>query len=130
MWIDCVTIVLLLSAIFYEGTHIKCGIKLVTWNSIYLLAMFTRITISTTKTFIFRHFPDIGPLYSLASFVLVDGFILSWQLYGITLVNKEKHTCGSKAPTLYNMMIALLILGITQIIIYFIFMAFYLVKYI
>jgi hypothetical protein len=78
MWIDCLTIAVLLVAMVYEGTSIRCGIRLVTWSSIFMLAMFIRIAISTTRTFIFTHFPDMGPLYSFVSFLIIDGFILSW----------------------------------------------------
>jgi hypothetical protein len=111
MWMDLGVVLALLSVLLYEGTEIKCGIKLVTWVSIYILSMFLRVAISSTKQYIFNHFPDMGPVYSLISFLIVDVFVLSWQVYGVQLLKSKNHTCSEKAPFLYNMIILLLFMG-------------------
>ena len=86
MWMDVISILILLLALIYEGSELRCGIRIVTWTTVYIISLFLRITIATTRTFILNHFPDISSIYNLTSFLLIDIFMLSWQIYGIQLI--------------------------------------------
>lgn len=103
--------------------------KIVTWNSVFLIALFLRVAISTTRTFILNHFPDMGAVYSFVSFLLIDVFILSWQIYGVQLFSEKINTCSAKAPVLYYGIMAFLGLGLIQISIYFFVLLFQLGSY-
>lgn len=108
IYFDLVTILFLISALVYEGENVKCGVKIVTWNSVLVVALFLRVTISSTRMFFFKHFPEMGSTYSLASFMFIDLFLLTWLCYGIELFTQKSNRCDEKAPYLYTLNLAII----------------------
>lgn len=89
----------------------RCGVKIITWNSVLLVALLLRVTIAATRTFIFKHFPDMGSIYSLASFMFIDLFILTWLFYGVELFSKRVNRCDEKVPILYGLNMVIICLN-------------------
>ena len=71
------------------------------------LANFARVAI------VRRFMPEWVNIYSIVSFIIIDGSFLIWLIYGNILFYSDSNKCNEEMNTLvlYNLMLILLIVG-------------------
>ncbi len=75
---------------------------------------------SIVKIYVIRYFYAYQNFYSLLSFLILDGSLLIWLIYGNVLFYSSGNECNTfdNSKTLYNLMLVLLIIGYFQMLIY------------
>lgn len=65
------------------------------------------------KIIIVRNYYRWASLYSIISFVIIDGFFLAWLIYGNVIFFSTPNNCGKihETQVLYNLMFILIIVG-------------------
>ena len=111
---------LVLMLILHFGRKVDCGIPIVRWCVVYFLLLGLRSMANFAKILVVRRYYRYSNLYSIMSFIAIDGGFLLWLLYGNLLFYSEKNVCGDfeESRVLYNLMLVLLIIGYFQMLLY------------
>jgi hypothetical protein len=68
--------------VVHFGRNSDCGIPIFRWCFVYFLLLGARSLANLGKILIVRSRPEYAAVYSIASFVIIDGAFLIWLLYG------------------------------------------------
>jgi len=120
MMIDMTFDILILILIVVFGRHASCGIPIFTWNIIYFVILGLRTISNFLRIVVVRISVAFAPWYTLISFLIFDGFFLGWLIYGNILFYSHDNDCNKvqNSAILYNLMLALLIIGYFQMLLY------------
>jgi len=104
---------LILILIIHFGKNADCGIPIFTWCMIYFALLGLRSLANFAKIFIVRNFYAHQNLYSISSFVIIDGSFLLWLIYGNFLFYSSENKCSlyESSQVLSNLMLVLIIIG-------------------
>ena len=122
MIIDMVFIGIILLFITMYGEDARCGIPIFSWCIIYFVILLLKSLGQGLKIIFIRYRRNWLSSYSLISFLVLDGFMLGWLVYGNIIFYSEADNCGviPNAKALYYMMFFLLIIGYIQILFFLI----------
>lgn len=78
------------------------------------------------KIYVIRYYYNYQNLFSILSFVILDGTFLIWLVYGNIIFYSSKNQCNAyeTSQILYNLMLVLLIIGYFQMLIYVVLICF------
>lgn len=111
--LDLIFTMLIMFLAIYYGADADCGIPIFTWTIVYFIVLGLRSVSNFIRIYLVRNYYRYANRFSVLSFVLIDGFILGWLIYGNVIFYSHDNDCndldGSK--TIYNMMLVLLIIG-------------------
>ena len=113
MIIDLVFIAVILLFISLYGQQAKCGIPIFTWCLVYFIILLLKSLGNGVKIYFIRFNPRWLTYYSLLSFILFDGIMLGWLIYGNIIFYSNEDDCAIFASSkgLYYLMFFLLIIG-------------------
>ena len=115
---DLVFLIVVLAIVHAYGKDSNCGIPAYRWTNVYLVVLgikqISNFLIVYLQSFYYRRIP----LVQLLLFVVVDGFIAGWLIYGNVLFYSSKDDCNSieNSKSIYNVMLVLLIIGYFQLL--------------
>lgn len=120
IYTDLLFDVLVLFLILNFGLKSSCGIPIFTWCFVYFVILALRSLSNLAKIYIARNLPRYHNFYALASFVIMDGILLIWLIYGNIIFYSPENDCntieGSKV--IFNLMFVLLMIGYFQMFVY------------
>ncbi|CDW90885.1 zinc finger protein [Stylonychia lemnae] len=120
IYTDLMFNVLAMMLIINFGADSHCGISIFMWCLVYFCILSTRSLTNLFKLKLqenqFRYYNT----FTIASFIVIDGLLLSWLIYGNILFYSSKNDCNQMegSRVLYNLMFVLLLVGYFQMLVY------------
>ena len=104
---------LILVITIYYGVDADCGISIFTWTLVYFIILGVRSLSNFVRIYLVRNYYAYANKFSIISFVVVDGFILGWLIYGNVIFYSSANNCNDlhDSKVIYHMMLVLLIIG-------------------
>ena len=118
--VDLIFDALILFLIIYFGRDASCGIPIFMWTIVYFVILGCRSLSNLVKIFLIRASSSIINRYSIISFVIIDGCLLAWLIYGNVIFYSDENNCKviENSKALYNVMLVLIIIGYFQMVVY------------
>ena len=90
-----------------------CGIPILMWHEVLFVLFGVRSFMNLLKIYIIRNFYSRRNYYNFMRFVIIDGLIIVWLVYGNMLYYSVKNNCEQNERTAFldQFMGCILILG-------------------
>ena len=100
---------------------LQCGIPILMWHEVLFSLFGVRSLANLLKIYIIRNFYSRRNYYNVMRFVIIDGTIIAWLVYGNMIYYSKKNNCDDNERTQFldQFMGCIIVLG-------YIMMAFYL----
>ena len=103
-----------------KAPPVSCGIPILMWHEVLFSLCGVRSLANLLKIYIIRNFYSRRNYYNIMRFVIIDGSIIAWLVYGNVIYYSKRNNCDDNERTqfLAQFMACLLVFG-------YVMMAFY-----
>eukprot|EP00347_Sterkiella_histriomuscorum_P003510 403364024 len=119
---DLIFIAIIIVLTLHIGSGATCGIPILKWIMVYFSILGLRSASNLLRIYMIRNqfYQEQTNNFTILSFIVIDGFILGWLIYGNILFFSKNNNCYQLQDSrmLYDMMLILLIFGYFQMLVY------------
>jgi len=122
-YIDIVVLILILGFLIWDkSNHKGCGIPIREWLIVFFIIWLSKSAVSLMKIPIIRNHPNSKIGFSTGIFLVMNGLLICWLVFGNVIWFSDDNNCGSVSDTkiLNYLMLAILIIGYIVIAFYLI----------
>ena len=71
-----------------------CGIPILNWEIVFFIILGLKSVGNLIRILLIRNFSRFNTVYSIVSYIIIDGFYIGWLIYGNILFYSSKNDCN------------------------------------
>lgn len=98
----------------------NCGIPIKAWLLGFFIIYFSKSSFQMIKIFVLTNFYDYRICYDFTAFILINGIMIGWIIYGYVIFYSDANNCDRVPDTAYlnSLMFVILFIGYIFIFLY------------